>query len=249
MARGRIQRRHDAASRLRPARARAGVRARQSGVPRHTRALDRPRRRRRRAARARWPRSTCGTSPTSSPGERVAFDREWMGTLDRAMAGGPCARRFSRRSPMRPVSSRHTSRRSSTGSPTTAFARDLPGGLRAETEYAKLVVSRAGETPRAVAPSLLPIPGTADLGSAGLIVAELADPADKRDARLGDDRRRWPGPARRRRAASRGPDAPPRHGRHSQALGPAGRREGTASGPWRHSRWCATGNGSCGSRG
>jgi tRNA(Ile)-lysidine synthase len=58
------------------------------------------------------------------------------------------------------------------------FARDLPGGLRAETEYAKLVVSRVGEPARVVAPSLLPIPGTADLGSAGLIRAELVDPAD-----------------------------------------------------------------------
>ena len=59
-----------------------------------------------------------------------------------------------------------------------AFARDLPGGLRAETEYGKLVVSRASETPRAVAPSLLPVPGNADLGQAGEIVAVLVDPTD-----------------------------------------------------------------------
>jgi tRNA(Ile)-lysidine synthase len=64
------------------------------------------------------------------------------------------------------------------GLSTDAFARDLPGRLRAESEYAKLVVSRAGESLRVVAPSLLPIPGTADLGPAGLIYAEEVDPAD-----------------------------------------------------------------------
>jgi tRNA(Ile)-lysidine synthase len=53
-----------------------------------------------------------------------------------------------------------------------AFRRDLPGGLRAETEYGRLVVSRADEELRAVAPSLLPLPGTAELGAAGSIVAE-----------------------------------------------------------------------------
>jgi tRNA(Ile)-lysidine synthase len=53
-----------------------------------------------------------------------------------------------------------------------AFARDLPSGLRAETEYGRLVVSRADEELRAVAPSLLPLPGTAELGAAGSIVAE-----------------------------------------------------------------------------
>ena len=59
-----------------------------------------------------------------------------------------------------------------------AFARDLPGGLRAETEYGKLVVSRAGTEPPVLAPSLLPLPGNADLGQAGSIVAEQVDPAD-----------------------------------------------------------------------
>ena len=59
-----------------------------------------------------------------------------------------------------------------------AFARDLPGGLRAETEYGKLVVSRAGTEPPVLAPCLLPLPGNADLGQAGSIVAEQVDPAD-----------------------------------------------------------------------
>ncbi len=52
------------------------------------------------------------------------------------------------------------------------FARDLGGGLRAESRYDTLVVIRAGETPRCVAPSLLMIPGTADLGDGGSIRAE-----------------------------------------------------------------------------
>jgi tRNA(Ile)-lysidine synthase len=111
--------------------------------------------------------------------ERVTFDREWMGTLDRAMA-----RRTVRSAILEafPDASRLESAHIEAivdGLREEWFARDLPGGLRAETEYAKLVVLRVGETPRAVAPSLLPIPGTADLGPAGLIVAEPADPADR----------------------------------------------------------------------
>lgn len=53
-----------------------------------------------------------------------------------------------------------------------AFARDLPDGLRARSEYATLVVSRAGGEAAFVAPSLLELPGAADLGPAGRIVAE-----------------------------------------------------------------------------
>ncbi len=109
---------------------------------------------------------------------RVVFDREWMATLDRAMA-----RRTVRSAILDafPDASRLESAHVEAivdGLGDESFARDLSGGLRAETEYAKLVVSRAGETPRAVAPSLLPIPGTADLGPAGLIVAEQVDLAD-----------------------------------------------------------------------
>ena len=57
-----------------------------------------------------------------------------------------------------------------------SFARDLPGGLRAFTEYATLVVSRSPETRPPLAPSLLGIPGTVDLGDAGVLTAEPADP-------------------------------------------------------------------------
>lgn len=58
------------------------------------------------------------------------------------------------------------------------FARDLPGGLRAFVEYDKMIISHRGERLPAVAPCLLPIPGVAELGSIGRIVAEVADPGD-----------------------------------------------------------------------
>lgn len=113
-----------------------------------------------------------------TPGERVIFDREWMGTLDRAMA-----RRTVRSAVLQafPDASRIESAHIEAivdGLGDAGFARDLPDGLRAETEYAKLVVSRAGEVPRVIAPCILPIPGVADLGSCGVITAEPADPAD-----------------------------------------------------------------------
>ena len=109
---------------------------------------------------------------------RLAFDREWMRTLDRAMARravrGALVDAF-------PEASRLEASHVEAlvdGLSDDAFARDLPGGLRAENEYGRLVVSRSAEQPVAVAPSLLPIPGTADLGPAGVIVAEEASPAD-----------------------------------------------------------------------
>lgn len=61
------------------------------------------------------------------------------------------------------------------------FARDLPNGLRAFTEYGTLVVSRADDSQPFVAPSLLELPGIADLGEAGRLLAEEAS----RDERAG----------------------------------------------------------------
>jgi len=58
------------------------------------------------------------------------------------------------------------------------FARDLPGGLRAFLEYDRICIAHRGERPLAVAPCLLPIPGVAELGRIGSIVAEEADPDD-----------------------------------------------------------------------
>jgi tRNA(Ile)-lysidine synthase len=55
------------------------------------------------------------------------------------------------------------------------FARDLPFGLRAEGEYDRLRISRrSSEAPR-VAPGLLRLPGTVDLGDAGTIEARECD--------------------------------------------------------------------------
>lgn len=109
---------------------------------------------------------------------RLIFDRECVRTLDRAMA-----RRTVRSAILGafPDASRLEAAHIEAivdGLRDDRFSRDLTSGLRATTEYAKLVVSRAGQSLRAVAPSLLSIPGTADLGPAGRIIAELVDSAD-----------------------------------------------------------------------
>ena len=112
----------------------------------------------------------------TTPGERVEFNREWMSTLDRSMA-----RRAIRVALIGafPEASRLEASHIEAlvdGLAEDSFARDLPSGLRAQTEYAKLVVSRAGEVWEIVAPCLLTIPGTADLGPAGRVVAEEVSP-------------------------------------------------------------------------
>jgi len=56
------------------------------------------------------------------------------------------------------------------------FARDLPGRLRAFDEYGTLVISREASTVAPLAPSLLTVPGTLDLGDAGRLTAEPAGP-------------------------------------------------------------------------
>ncbi len=57
-----------------------------------------------------------------------------------------------------------------------SFARDLPYGLRAFAEYDRMVVVRRGEGSPGVAPCLLPIPGTAELGASGVVTASLTSP-------------------------------------------------------------------------
>lgn len=103
---------------------------------------------------------------------RVSFERDWMRSLDRSMA-----RRTVRSALVAefPEASRLDASHVEAlvdGLADDSFARDLPGGLRAETEYGRLVVSRVRTDDGAVAPSLLPIPGTAKLGPAGRIIAE-----------------------------------------------------------------------------
>ncbi|HEX7527125.1 MAG TPA: tRNA lysidine(34) synthetase TilS [Gaiellaceae bacterium] len=56
------------------------------------------------------------------------------------------------------------------------FSRDLPGRLRAFDEYGTLVISRVVGSAASLAPSLLHVPGTIDLGDAGCLTAEPAGP-------------------------------------------------------------------------
>jgi tRNA(Ile)-lysidine synthase len=111
----------------------------------------------------------------------VAFDRTLMRTLSRSMA-----RRTVRVALLEAFAD--ASRLESShvdalvdGLADDAFARDLPFGLRAACEYGRLVVSRGGSNPRGLVPSLLDVPGTADLGPAGSVAAEMSAP-DIRDA-------------------------------------------------------------------
>ncbi len=108
----------------------------------------------------------------SEPGERVTFERQWMRTLDRAMARRTIRAALIDTFPQAARLEASHVDALVTGLSSDDFARDLPEGLRAETEYGNMVVSCTGvEVPR-VAPSLLTLPGSADLGPAGRITAE-----------------------------------------------------------------------------
>jgi tRNA(Ile)-lysidine synthase len=64
------------------------------------------------------------------------------------------------------------------------FARDLPDGLRARSEYATLVVSRTPDGPMLMAPALLEVPGAVDLGPAGTMSASMCPPVPADDPRV-----------------------------------------------------------------
>jgi tRNA(Ile)-lysidine synthase len=64
------------------------------------------------------------------------------------------------------------------------FARDLPEGLRARTEYATLVISRTPDGAAPMAPALLEVPGTVDLGPAGTMRASRCLPVPADDPRV-----------------------------------------------------------------
>jgi tRNA(Ile)-lysidine synthase len=108
----------------------------------------------------------------------ITFDRTFMRTLSR-----PMARRTVREALIRafPEASRlefdHVEALVD-GLGRDAFARDLPGGLRAFSEYANMVVERTGEEALPVAPALLPVPGIVDLGDAGRVSASDGSPDD-----------------------------------------------------------------------
>jgi len=111
-------------------------------------------------------------------GDTLVFVRHLMLTLSR-----PMARRTIRSALLRafPESSRidyeHVEAIAD-GLSEDGFARDLPGGLRAVAEYDTIVVARAGEERPCVAPALLPIPGTTDLGPGGVLTTEEVDASE-----------------------------------------------------------------------
>ncbi len=110
--------------------------------------------------------------------DEVRFDRAMMATLSR-----PMARRTVRSALLGtfPESSRLEFEHVEAlvdGLAVEGFARHLPDGLRAFTEYGRMVVSRAGEEPGPLAPCLLPIPGIVDVESAGRLIAEEVEPTD-----------------------------------------------------------------------
>lgn len=116
---------------------------------------------------------------TVEPGSRVSFHRAPMLTLDRTMA-----RRVVRTAVLGcfPESSRLDSFHVEAlvdGLAEDGFARDLPDGLRAVSEYDSMVILRRGADRRSVAPALLPLPGIAELGAAGRIVAEKTSSQDR----------------------------------------------------------------------
>ena len=112
----------------------------------------------------------------SARGE-VAFDRRAMLTLSR-----PMARRTVRAAILEvfPEVSRLESAHIEAlvdGMAEDGFARDLPGGLRASSEYGRMLVAHPPEAPPVIPPGLLEVPGVVDLGEAGSIVAAETDPA------------------------------------------------------------------------
>jgi tRNA(Ile)-lysidine synthase len=111
------------------------------------------------------------------PGE-IALDRAMMATLTRAM------QRRTVRAALEdafPEASRLESEHIEAlvdGLADESFARDLPEGLRAFSEYGKMIISRRGGQSPGVAPCLLSIPGSVDLGAAGSLEARPADAGD-----------------------------------------------------------------------
>jgi tRNA(Ile)-lysidine synthetase-like protein len=118
---------------------------------------------------------------TARPGE-VRFDRAGMAALSR-----PMVRRVLRSALLSsfPEASRiefeHVEALAD-GVTDERFSRDLPDGLRARTEYATLVISRTSDGAMPMAPALLEVPGTVDLGPAGKMSASLCSPVPADDS-------------------------------------------------------------------
>ena len=128
--------------------------------------------------------------------DALVFDRMLMGTLTR-----PMLRRTVRAALMGafPEAARlefeHTEALVD-GLGDDDFSRDLPFGLRAETEYGKLRISRKQDGLRSVSPGVLHLPGEVDAGAAGVLearVAHASEPAGGPDrVSLDADAVAWP---------------------------------------------------------
>ncbi|MCL4079419.1 tRNA lysidine(34) synthetase TilS [Coriobacteriia bacterium Es71-Z0120] len=121
--------------------------------------------------------------------ERVEFDKARMATLSRAMARRTVRAALTVAFPDAGRLEAEHVEALIEGLSCESFARDLPFGLRAETEYATLAVSRRGHAPAPIEPCLLEVPGRADLGAAGVLVARHAEPGEMpatRDAAVVD---------------------------------------------------------------
>ncbi|MDZ4655408.1 MAG: tRNA lysidine(34) synthetase TilS [Coriobacteriia bacterium] len=111
----------------------------------------------------------------------IAFSREHMATLSRAMArrtvraalfhAFPEASRLEFEHVEAVVDGLHDD----------SFARDLPFGLHARVEYGRLMVSRKGVETGPLAPCLLEVPGRCDLGQIGVIEARFMRLEDVND--------------------------------------------------------------------
>ncbi len=105
----------------------------------------------------------------------LVFERSFMAALSR-----PMARRVMREAVIRafPEASRlefeHVEAIVS-GIAEEGFARDLPFGLRAVSEYATLRISRRGTAAGSLAPGLLELPGRLDLGAGGVLESSPGD--------------------------------------------------------------------------
>lgn len=98
---------------------------------------------------------------------RIEFGREWMRTLDRTMARRTVRSAIAKAFPEATRLEAVHVEAIVDGFADDSFARDLPYGMRAETEYDTIVVSRRGEDVLRVAPGLLVLSGNAELGAAG----------------------------------------------------------------------------------
>ncbi len=108
----------------------------------------------------------------------VRFHREWMRSLERTMARRTVRDALSRAFPESGRLEAEHIEALVDGLDDEGFARDLPYGMRAFSEYGTLVVSQRGDAEQRVAPGLLTVPGHVDLGAAGSITAIETRPTD-----------------------------------------------------------------------